>query len=110
MGPCFNARFLEDKGLPGELWESSGLAKVFANSTAKDVRLLPGGKFEVTKERGEVDTAEEEVLVDFVREVVGRSPGRKTALILVDHGAGYEKNSDQQKFLSVTRSVTPWHM
>ena len=85
---CFNADYLADKGLAGELWESTGLAEIFTDSTAKDVRLRPDGRFEVTKERGEVDTAQEEVLVDFVKEAVSRSPGRKTALVLIDHGAG----------------------
>lgn len=37
---------------------------------------------------GELDMAHPTTLADFVRRCVTRAPGRRTALVLLDHGGG----------------------
>jgi hypothetical protein len=50
---------------------------------------LPCAQVTVLRRRGEVDTADPSTLSSFINDTLRFRPGRKAALILIDHGAAY---------------------
>jgi hypothetical protein len=69
--------------------------------TAQHMELTPGGTNDIIEELGDVDSGDPQTVLNFVKWATNRAPARRYALILWNHGGGWEPDDLDQIYTQV---------